>query len=707
MWRQAMAKTDGDADVAAVLIHDAATGFAKVTETYEVKLRKVREAVKLQKQVVKALKQHYQDDYNSTHMKSFSGASDIKWDQLRQCMGRKVEPNGDHRDLNLSDLDPELSSEVGTPSFLCSKTCAKERTAIGKELGMKVLEEDGSAVQVMLLNRAIKESLLRKGLHRAKREVNEQIVGGDAVGIFKSGRHKATYVSVKSTGSTPYANSPRTLFPLVQWLGGDDFHHIQAQCGGVIEEMNRQIRDGGMWVTPPSSYEGSDDEDVAIDLTDPTTKGKVFCKTKMMVSADGAMIMAAEGGVGFCGKYPCPWCMVTSDQLGVEQEFPLKTHKFLCNASHMPSHLGPDGAFPFDCPICAKRFINQAAVDAEDEFEGNARLNFQRLHDQVHKHPALFPLDPEDVNICTLHMLMGSQKHVWKHGISDDITGRGAAGQDKAKAIMEKLLTKCGIVMNIEKVGKGSSAKCVKLVSLGGAQARAVCAHFEMFLQIVYGFGEDYDRDHPPIGTKNADAVSFKKKAYVGDKLLDLWNCVATRMHDRTDENGNRLPGTPEEVKLKAEELRLASKMYRAAYRAAFGVEAFKPYTHATYHLHQFQLKLQYDLKDYSTEAQEHQGKQMKMHTKSHSNGRLSVPDKNGKIAKGYTQQSSESYSVKRHAEAAHPDLVNQDWRRKKNRDQEEIQKRISKQTVWCADVCDHELSRNVGKKLKGAGTLV
>jgi hypothetical protein len=177
MWRQAMAKTDGDADVAAVLIHDAATGFAKVTETYEVKLRKVREAVKLQKQVVKALKQHFQDDYNSTHMKSFSGASDIKWDQLRACMNRKVDPNGDHRDLNLSDLDPELSSEVGTPSFLCSKTCAKQRTTIGKELGMEVLEEDGSAVQVMLLNRAIKESLLRKGIHRAKREVNEQIVG--------------------------------------------------------------------------------------------------------------------------------------------------------------------------------------------------------------------------------------------------------------------------------------------------------------------------------------------------------------------------------------------------------------------------------------------------------------------------------------------------------------------------------------------------
>jgi hypothetical protein len=42
-----------------------------------------------------------------------------------------------------------------------------------------------------------------------------------------------------------------------------------------------------------------------------------------------------------------------------------------------------------------------------------------------------------------------------------------------------------------------------------------------------------------------------------------------------------------------------------------------------------------------------------------------------------------------------------------KKRGREEIQKRILKQTVWCDDVCDHELSRNVGKKFEGAGTLV
>jgi hypothetical protein len=94
-------------------------------------------------------------------------------------------------------------------------------------------------------------------------------------------------------------------------------------------------------------------------------------------------------------------------------------------------------------------------------------------------------------------------------------------------------------------------------------------------------------------------------------------------------------------------------------------------------------LKLQYDLKDYSTEAQEHQGKQMKMHTKSHSNGRLAKLDKNGRTAKGYPQQASESYSVKAHAEAAHPGLVNQEYARMKKRQRDEIQKRISKQTVW------------------------
>jgi hypothetical protein len=60
---------------------------------------------------------------------------------------------------------------------------------------------------------------------------------------------------------------------------------------------------------------------------------------------------------------------------------------------------------------------------------------------------------------------------------------------------------------------------------------------------------------------------------------------------------------------VKAKQLRIATKMYRAAYRAAFGESAFKPYTHIGKHLSEHQTRLQYDVKDYSAEAQEHQGK--------------------------------------------------------------------------------------------------
>jgi hypothetical protein len=78
----------------------------------------------------------------------------------------------------------------------------------------------------------------------------------------------------------------------------------------------------------------------------------------------------------------------------------------------------------------------------------------------------------------------------------------------------------------------------------------------------------------------------------------------------------NRLPGTAAEIERKAKELRIATKMYRAAYREAFGKTAFKPYTQIGKHLSEHQTRMQYDVKDYSAEAQEHQGKIMKGFTK-------------------------------------------------------------------------------------------
>ena len=160
-------------------------------------------------------------------------------------------------------------------------------------------------------------------------------------------------------------------------------------------------------------------------------------------------------------------------------------------------------------------------------------------------------------------------------------------------------------------------------------------------------------------------------------------------MHDRTEPLSlNRLPGTEAEIELKANELRIATKMYRAAYRAAFGETAFKPYTHIGKHLSEHQTRLQYDVKDYSAEAQEHQGKIMKGFTKK-QNGRLSKADKNGVKGASYIQQSSEAYQVKVAAEVAHPHLVKQNFRRKQQRHKEEVQKRIEKAEKWGDDVCE------------------
>jgi hypothetical protein len=69
-------------------------------------------------------------------------------------------------------------------------------------------------------------------------------------------------------------------------------------------------------------------------------------------------------------------------------------------------------------------------------------------------------------------------------------------------------------------------------------------------------------------------------------------------MHERLDANGNRLPGTDEEIEDKADSIYRCEKMYRIAFAAAFGAGQFKPYTHIGMHLADFQRNLQYDLKD-------------------------------------------------------------------------------------------------------------
>jgi hypothetical protein len=59
-----------------------------------------------------------------------------------------------------------------------------------------------------------------------------------------------------------------------------------------------------------------------------------------------------------------------------------------------------------------KRFRDHAAVDNEDDFEGQAAKDFKKSHDQFHKLDPIFPLQPcWQVIPCTLHYLMGCTKH--------------------------------------------------------------------------------------------------------------------------------------------------------------------------------------------------------------------------------------------------------------------------------------------------------
>jgi hypothetical protein len=124
----------------------------------------------------------------------------------------------------------------------------------------------------------------------------------------------------------------------------------------------------------------------------------------------------------------------------------------------------------------------------------------------------------------------------------------------------------------------------------------AVVGHYELFLLLVYGWPDDFEKDNPPTEVPDIvnvgemapahahDVESFKKGVRVGDALLRLWNCISDRMHSRTDPNGNRLPGTPEEINAKADRIYRCEKMYRIAFSSAFGEGAYKPYIHIHRH---------------------------------------------------------------------------------------------------------------------------
>ena len=138
--------------------------------------------------------------------------------------------------------------------------------------------------------------------------------------------------------------------------------------------------------------------------------------------------------------------------------------------------------------------------------------------------------------------------------------------------------------------------------------------------------------------------------------------------------------------------------MYRIAFAEAFGAGQFKPYTHIGMHLPDFQRNLQYDLKDYSSEAQEHSGKEVKTAIRVHTNQRLSVPDRLGRRGSAYLQQASTQLTARNYVEAKFPEIVAKSYETKRKRGRDEMQQRIVKQEKWSTNVCASSQSETLGE---------
>ena len=702
VWNQAITKCGGSADPgaagrAARLIHGACD-MKKVNQDPTVMASLAAANEKVQKAVIDGMNKHLRGD-RSLAAQTFSGASMIGFDQMRKTMAYTKDPETmTPVRMTLNDLDPQLSKNLEVPCFDSSHTNARKRKKLSAELGGKSLETDGSCYMVQTLTHAMEEVANRKGKERSSVEVNEMVVGGDAVQVMKSGHVNVTNVSLKGTGSCYMHNSPKNLCSLLHWQGGDHFENLHRQCALIVGEMEEVIDAEGIWV----KANGAEEED------------KYFAKVAFKMSADGAMIAAEEGACSFQGLFPCPWCLAPKDSLALEHPWPKKDYAYLCNASHMPDRMGgPNTPFkPFTCPIptCKKRFNTQAMVDNEAEFEGQKAKDFKRTHDQYHKRDPVFPLQPcWQIIPCTLHYLMGCTKHCWSLGISNYI-----ATEEMGKAVTTALKKKCKVCLNVEKVSKGNHAKAARIVSIGGEQARQVVAHYELFLLLVYGWPADFDKDDPPAEVPDIlnegetcavtahDLEEFKKGVRVGDALLRLWNCISARMHERVDANGNRLPGTAVEIEDKADSIYRCEKMYRIAFAEAFGAGQFKPYTHIGMHLPDFQRNLQYDLKDYSSEAQEHSGKEVKTAISVHSNKRLSVPDKLGRKGSAYLEQASTHLTARKYVEGVFPEICAKSYEVKRRRCRDDIQQRIVKQEKWSTNVCASSQSETLGEEPEG-----
>ena len=218
----------GAASRAARLIHGAGD-LQRVQQDPHVQASLWNASVKVQKTVVEGISQHYKSEDRSLAAMVFSDASMVGWDQMRKVQAYKKDPetNTPVR-MTLHEINSALSDEIKVPCFDSARTNARRRNKLAASRGGKSLEDDGSSYQVRTLTDAMVAAVHRKGQERAEFEINEMVIGGDAVQCMKGGHVNVTNVALKGTGSHRYSAhsscTPHTL----------PYTHATHPCSNVV-----------------------------------------------------------------------------------------------------------------------------------------------------------------------------------------------------------------------------------------------------------------------------------------------------------------------------------------------------------------------------------------------------------------------------------------------------------------------------------------
>jgi hypothetical protein len=514
--------------------------------------------------------------------KQQAGCSGRGWDRQWATLRKSWNTETGEYDTLLVTTGVEGDEGVPLPRAIGEQTLAKERDEFATSIGIRCLVTDDSAVAMYSVRMAITRQCVEAGWDWCLGRVVEVLFSGDAHCSLKL--KKMTHITLRCIGSTENDNSPDALWGLAHWQGGDDWAAMDAYCKDIqaaIEELKK--------------------EGCEIEVNFGKGK-KMKVKLHLLMCADAAFLDSVNGGSGFTTVESCVICRCPKDKYGdsTHRIYPLKTEEYVNHSAHMPCRKA-NGKFnyKFNCPHGACGFKCNGLAEYTEEKKRMEGLSVTGVANFKSKHLGKMPLqhvlfrtDVQDRIPGTMHFTMNVVGHNWRHAIAFYIDS-----DELAIHVNDLLHTKCGVMIDLEKVSKGAHMDCAKLPKLPGPQAIKVAEYWDLFLDAAY-FWKGRNTANQPIINKHKLASESM------DALVAVWNEFLEPMD--TDDRGLASQEVAEE---KADIIEDLIHDWRDSYMAAYTNTACKPHTHMSLHFAPCQRRLQHGLTRYSCQAQEHYGK--------------------------------------------------------------------------------------------------